>query len=221
MRALLELPLGPAVGQCCGGHVTLALRARRRRRRWRRSRPRRRRRAASLPAGAAVRRRPCRPGAGRGRWRRCRCGCAGSTAARTSFPSRRSRAPRWSSPAGRWPRSRRHPAGSACFVLTHSHASTSTLCSAVLERGDFAYLGLIGSAHQARQVRARLSRARHPAGARSRGWSARSAATRCATSGRPVIAALAAAELLIALARAAIGPTHAKAAGRAATERAA
>ena len=37
------------------------------------------------------------------------------------------------------------PAGSACFVLTHSHALDFTLCSAVLERGDFAYLGLIGS----------------------------------------------------------------------------
>ena len=37
------------------------------------------------------------------------------------------------------------PAGSACFVLTHSHSLDFTLCSAVLERGDFAYLGLIGS----------------------------------------------------------------------------
>ena len=40
-------------------------------------------------------------------WRRCRCGCAGSTAGRTSSPTRRSRAPRSWSPSAGWPRSRR------------------------------------------------------------------------------------------------------------------
>ena len=38
------------------------------------------------------------------------------------------------------------PAGAAHVVLTHSHALDSLVCAAVLERGDFAYLGLIGSA---------------------------------------------------------------------------
>ena len=38
------------------------------------------------------------------------------------------------------------PAGAAHVVMTHSHALDSLIASAVLERGDFAYLGLIGSA---------------------------------------------------------------------------
>lgn len=38
------------------------------------------------------------------------------------------------------------PPGAAHVVLTHSHALDSLVCAAVLERGDFAYLGLIGSA---------------------------------------------------------------------------
>ena len=64
--AVLELPLGPAVGQCCGGHVTLSA--------WRRAtaatladaRGRRGGGRCEPALGAAVRRRPCRPGAGAG-----------------------------------------------------------------------------------------------------------------------------------------------------------
>ena len=37
------------------------------------------------------------------------------------------------------------PAGAAHVVLTHSHALDSLICATVLERGDYAYLGLIGS----------------------------------------------------------------------------
>jgi xanthine dehydrogenase accessory factor len=37
------------------------------------------------------------------------------------------------------------PAGAAYLVLTHSHALDSMVCAAALQRGDFAYLGLIGS----------------------------------------------------------------------------
>jgi xanthine dehydrogenase accessory factor len=37
------------------------------------------------------------------------------------------------------------PAGAAHVVMTHSHALDSLIASAVLERGDFAYLGIIGS----------------------------------------------------------------------------
>ena len=69
-----DVPLGPEIGQCCGGHVTLAPAARRRadlRRARRRSSASESRAAAA--AGAAVRRRPCRPGAGARPWRRCRC----------------------------------------------------------------------------------------------------------------------------------------------------
>jgi xanthine dehydrogenase accessory protein XdhC len=91
------------------------------------------------------------------------------------------------------------PAGSAAFVLTHSHSLDFTLCGAVLERGDFAYLGLIGS---------RTKRARFERGFRELPIPAdRVAAMACPIGGdrlrdkRPaVIAALAAAELLLALA---------------------
>ena len=60
----------------------------------------------------------------------------------------------------------RAPAGSACFVLTHSHASTSRCAAPSCERGDFAYLGLIGSRDQAAPSSSAASRElRHPAGA--------------------------------------------------------
>ena len=86
--------------------------------------------------------------------------------------------------AGRWPRSSARPAGSAAFVLTHSHAlDFDARASAVLERGDFAYLGLIGSRDQARAVRARLPRARLPA-ERDRRLVCPIGGRRCATSVR-------------------------------------
>ena len=75
------------------------------------------------------------------------------------------------------------PPGSAAFVLTHSHSLDFTLCSAVLERGDFAYLGLIGSATK----RAKFERGFRELGIPRSGsppWPARSAAPRCATSAR-------------------------------------
>jgi len=105
--------------------------------------------------------------------------------------------------------------GSAALVLTHSHSLDFTLCSAVLERGDFAYLGLIGS---------RTKRAKFERGLRELGIpEERIAAMACPIGGAalrdkrpPVIAALAAAELLLALAGA-----QTQAAPNAAQERAA
>lgn len=38
------------------------------------------------------------------------------------------------------------PPGAAFLVMTHSHPLDAALCGAILRRGDFAYLGLIGSA---------------------------------------------------------------------------
>jgi xanthine dehydrogenase accessory factor len=43
-------------------------------------------------------------------------------------------------------------------VLTHDHALDYALCRAVLERGDAAWLGLIGSQSKAARFRSRLSR---------------------------------------------------------------
>lgn len=196
-EAWVEIPLGPAVGQCCGGFVRIRLR-----------------RAgsgelaelgaveaaaeASLPSVLLF-------GAGH-------VGRALATAL-APLPLRL----RWiDARAGEFP----HPApagveavvtdrplveiervapGAAVFVLTHSHSLDFTLCSAVLERGDFAYLGLIGSA---------TKRAKFERGFRELGIApAQIAAMRCPIGGTalrdkrpPVIAALAAAELLLALA---------------------
>jgi xanthine dehydrogenase accessory factor len=86
------------------------------------------------------------------------------------------------------------PAGAACLVLTHSHALDSMVCAAALQRGDFAYLGLIGSKTKRAQFerafrdleipQERIARLVCPIGARLR-------------DKRPaVIAALVAAELL-------------------------
>jgi xanthine dehydrogenase accessory factor len=53
----------------------------------------------------------------------------------------------------------RAPAGAAFLVMTHSHALDLALCEVILRRGDFSYLGLIGSttkrAKFVRRLRAR------------------------------------------------------------------
>jgi xanthine dehydrogenase accessory factor len=93
-------------------------------------------------------------------------------------------------------------AGAAYLVLTHSHALDSMICAAALQRGDFAYLGLIGS---------RTKRAQFERGFRDLDIAEeRIARLVCPIGGgrirdkRPaVIAALVAAELLQALADAA------------------
>jgi xanthine dehydrogenase accessory protein XdhC len=94
------------------------------------------------------------------------------------------------------------PPGTAYLVLTHSHALDSMICAAALQRGDFAYLGLIGS---------RTKRAQFERGFRDLGIpQAQIDRLVCPIGGgrlrdkRPaVIAALVAAELLHALADAA------------------
>ena len=91
------------------------------------------------------------------------------------------------------------PAGAAYLVLTHSHALDFEICAAVLERGDFAYLGLIGSA---------TKRAKFERGFRELGISReRIGRLVCPIGGGkvrdkrpPVIAALVAAELIHCLA---------------------
>lgn len=196
-EASFELPLGPAVGQCCGGHVTLAVR---------------RADAATLAEIAAeeAAARASLPvvllfGAGH----------VGRALARalSPLPLRL----RWVDPrADEFPAEplpgveitvtgrlldevAAAPAGAAYFVLTHSHALDFGVCSAVLERGDFAYLGLIGS---------KTKRAKFERGFRELGLpESRIARLVCPIGGaavrdkRPaVIAALAAAELLVTLA---------------------
>jgi xanthine dehydrogenase accessory protein XdhC len=219
VSCILELPLGPAIGQCCGGHVTLRLT---------KAGP------AELAAlviaeEQAAASQPVVLLFGAGHVGRALAAALAPLPLRVRWID--GRAHEFPDPPVRGVETlvsdrplgliEAAPPGSACFVLTHSHSLDFTLCSAVLQRDDFAYLGLIGS---------RTKRAKFERGFRELGIPpARVARMACPIGGdalrdkRPaVIAALAAAEVLIALAspqeRAQIQP---KAAARAATERAA
>ena len=209
----IELPLGPAVGQCCGGHVRLRLRRADRRA------------LAELEAAEAV------ADAALPTVLLFGAGHVGRALARALAPL-----PvhvRWiDGRAGEFPADlpigvepvvtdrpldeiANAPPGSCAFVITHSHSLDFILCSAILERRDFAYLGLIGS---------KTKRAKFERGLRELGIpDGRIAAMACPIGGdrlrdkRPaVIAALAAAELLLEVA-----VTHNQAARDAAQERAA
>jgi len=50
------------------------------------------------------------------------------------------------------------PAGARFLVMTHDHALDYALCRRILERGDFAWLGLIGSKSKGARFRSRLTR---------------------------------------------------------------
>jgi xanthine dehydrogenase accessory protein XdhC len=196
-EAGLDMPLGPAVGQCCGGHVRLELR----------------RADAALLAGLEAEERAAAAalpeillfGAGH----------VGKALARSLAPLPlrvrwvESRADEF--PAEPLPgvetvctarlvgEAQRAPASAGYLVLTHSHALDFELCAAVLERGDFGYLGLIGSA---------TKRARFERGFRELGIApSRIARLVCPIGGgvrdkRPaVIAAMVAAELITTFAR--------------------
>lgn len=192
----LELPLGPAIGQCCGGQVTLRLRHAADAE------------LAELEAAetAAAAHLPAVLLFGAGHVGRA------LAAALAPLPLR----VRWiDGRAQEFPEPplpglavvvtdrplaeiERAAAGTAFVVLTHSHALDFALCSTVLERGDFAYLGLIGSS---------TKRRRFERGFRELGIpEERVARLVCPIGGsalrdkRPaVIAALTAAELLLAL----------------------
>jgi xanthine dehydrogenase accessory factor len=54
------------------------------------------------------------------------------------------------------------PPGTVFAVMTHSHPLDEAVCEAVLRRGDFAFLGLIGSATKRARFVSRLGRAGIP-----------------------------------------------------------
>lgn len=197
--ARLEIPLGPAVGQCCGGHVVLALR-----------------RAgdgvlADLVAAetAADARNPLVLLFGAGHVGQALATALAPLPLRVHWIDGRAGLPEGEVPPGIEPvRDGRPldevaaaPAGAAYLVVTHSHALDFEICAAVLERGDFAYLGLIGSA---------TKRAKFERGFRELGIAReRTARLVCPIGGArvrdkrpPVIAVLAAAELIGCLAEA-------------------
>ena len=171
-------------GQCCGGHVPDPSAAvPDASERWPSSRPiEARRRGWRCRRRAAVRCRSCRSRAG------CALGASAAAAALDRRP--RPRVPGRGAAGRRGDRHRpaagRDRAGGAGAPRLRADPQPRldfTLCSAVLERGDFAYLGLIGSATK----RAKFERGFRELGIRRSGsppWSARSAAPSCATSGR-------------------------------------
>ncbi len=190
----LDMPLGPALGQCCGGHVTLRL-------------ERADAGTAVFLEGMEAREAERRPqvllfGAGH----------VGKAIAAALAPLPL---------AVRWIDERAHefpdpllpgiervvsanaldhvaaaPPGSGYLILTHSHALDFAITAAVLDRGDAAYAGLIGSATKRRRFeREYLARGRNPAGLERLTCPIGSALK---GDKRPeVIAALAAAEVLI------------------------
>jgi xanthine dehydrogenase accessory protein XdhC len=195
--ATMDVPLGPEIGQCCGGFVSLRLQ---------------RADAALCEEIEAMERRDSEQlplvllfGAGhvgkalaaalaplplRVRWIDGRAG---------EFPDPAIEGPEVVITERALAEVEAAPAGAAYLVLTHSHALDSMICAAALQRNDFAYLGLIGS---------RTKRARFERGFRELGIpKERIARLVCPIGGtrlkdkRPaVIAALVAAELLHAFA---------------------
>jgi xanthine dehydrogenase accessory factor len=193
----MNVPLGPEIGQCCGGHVTLAL--------------------APLTPGRAARllarleaEHAARPQVlifGAGHVGRALAAALNLLPVRAILIDQRSEELALA-PAGTETRLsplpeaevRAAPPGTAFVVLTHDHALDFLVTDAALARGDAAYVGLIGSGSKR---------------ARFRAWRARAGADRrtalagliCPIGGpsfdkRPaVIAALTAAEIVAALAR--------------------
>lgn len=193
----LDLPLGPATGQCCGGHVVLRLER------------------ADGGTAAVLREREsrallARPSLllfGAGHVGRAMAAAFAPLPLRLTWIDGRAQEFPEAIPAGveriltesPLDALAGAPAGAGYLVLTHSHALDFEIAEAALRRGDAAYVGMIGSATK----RARFERWFR---ARGRGAGALERLTcpiGAALTGdkRPeVIAALVAAELLVAFA---------------------
>lgn len=191
-----DLPLGPAIGQCCGGRVTLL---------FSRAGQDELARLEQAEAAAAASRPPVLL-FGAGHVGRALAQALAPLPLRLRWIDGRAHEFPDQLPPGveqvvterLAAEVRGAPASAAFLVTTHSHALDFEVCAGVLERGDFAYLGLIGS---------RSKRARFEHGFRELGIAdARIDRLTCPIGGTalrdkrpPVIAALAAAELLVVL----------------------
>jgi xanthine dehydrogenase accessory factor len=141
--AELLLPLGPEIGQCCGGHVTLSLRHM--------DAPG----LAELAAAEATEAEtlPSVLLFGAGHVGQALASALAPLPLRLSWIDERAEAFPARTPEGvravvtdrLVDEVEAASQGSAYVVLTHSHALDFMICEAVLRRGDFGYLGLIGS----------------------------------------------------------------------------
>lgn len=143
VRAELLMPLGPEIGQCCGGHVTLRLR---------RMDPPGLAELATAEA-AEARKLPSVLLFGAGHVGQALASALAPLPVRLSWIDERAEVFPARTPEGVRAVATDHlldevaaaPSGASYLVLTHSHALDFMLCEAVLRRGDFGYLGLIGS----------------------------------------------------------------------------
>ncbi|KQP39101.1 hypothetical protein ASF49_21865 [Methylobacterium sp. Leaf104] len=143
VEASLRMPLGPETGQCCGGHVTLAIRR------------------ADAETLAALQAREAEGAAqaplvtiyGAGHVGRALALALDPLPFRTRIVDERpeeiarvsgTRVARVVGSASATAESA--PPGAAHVVVTHSHTLDSLICASLLEANTFAYLGLIGSA---------------------------------------------------------------------------
>jgi xanthine dehydrogenase accessory protein XdhC len=140
----MALPLGPNLGQCCGGHVTLEIV---------------RADAAMLAEEtteleAAASHQPAIYVFGAGHVGRALVAALALLPFQTRWIDERPTEIHLAAPADNveivitsryLEEVARAPANAAFVVLTHSHSLDALIASAVLERGDFAYCGIIGS----------------------------------------------------------------------------
>ncbi len=149
----LEMPLGPALGQCCGGHVSLRIERAD-------ARVLREIEAAEQAEQAAM---PLVLMFGAGHVGQALARALAPLPLRLRWIDGRPEEFGSAIPDGveavvtdAWEREIGYaPSDAACLVLTHSHALDAWITAAALERGDFAYVGLIGS----RSKRRRFERA--------------------------------------------------------------
>ena len=142
-RAEMDVPLGPEIGQCCGGRVEIAL-----------ERMDEAMRAAAIEAeGSAQAARPHLYILGAGHVGRALADLAQHLPIRTVLvDGRRAElslcAAEVETALTPLPEAlvRNAPEGSAFVILTHDHALDFLLAAEVLDRGDAAYVGMIGSA---------------------------------------------------------------------------
>lgn len=197
----LDLPLGPALGQCCGGAVTLRLE---------RAGPATAARLAEDEQRAAARQ-PALLLFGAGHVGRALAPALAPLPWRVTWIDSRADAFPAVPPAGVACRTMMAPAdavgaaaaGTLFLIVTHSHPLDFTLAEAALRRGDAGYVGMIGSVTKRRRFErlfrshggdgAALDRLRCPIGA------GLSSGALIPDKSPAVIAALTAAEMLIAM----------------------